>query len=48
VPLEALRTLPARLDELKVSLAPALERLDRLDVLLRGLAGQARDHNGQP
>ena len=45
---DALSTLPARLDGLKIALAPTLERLDRLDLLLRGLAGQARDQNGQP
>jgi hypothetical protein len=31
---------------LKTALAPTLERLDRLDLLLRGLAGQARTPSG--
>jgi hypothetical protein len=43
---DALGTLSARLDGLKTALAPTLERLDRLDLLLRGLAGQARMPGG--
>ena len=43
---DALGTLSARLDGLKTALAPTLERLDRLDLLLRGLAGQARTPSG--
>ena len=38
---DALGTLSARLDGLKTALAPTLERLDRLDLLLRTLADQA-------
>ena len=35
---DALSRLPSRIDGLKIAMAPTLERLDRLDVLLRGLA----------
>src|SRR3954451_23390631 len=40
---DALNTLPARVDGLKIAMAPTLERLDRLDLLLRGLADQVRE-----
>src|SRR3954470_11918522 len=39
---DALSTVPARLDGLKIAMAPTLERLDRLALLLRGLADQVR------
>src|SRR5436305_10008195 len=40
---DALSTLPSRIDGLKIAMAPTLERLDRLDLLLRGLANQVRE-----
>ena len=40
---DALSTLPARVDGLKIAMAPTLERLDRLDLLLRGFANQVRE-----
>ena len=41
--LDALNTRPARVDGLKIAMAPTLERLDRLELLLRGFADQARE-----
>jgi len=40
---DALNTLPARVDGLRIAMAPTLERLDRLDLLLRGFANQVRE-----
>jgi hypothetical protein len=40
---DALSTLPARVDGLNIAMAPTLERLDRLELLLRGFADQARE-----
>ena len=38
-----LSTLPARVDGLRIAMAPTLERLDRLDLLLRGFADHVRE-----